>query len=275
MGIHRLFSSGGVQQLWKFKVGGTIWRMLFSETGYIIGEERNEKERELGFFCLDRTDGRPVWRGRKYGREWWTGIFTIDGSTLYLHGYATPDMPEEKGIIAVRLPSGEIIWENPDLSIISAVEGRIVARRDLFARQQYIILDPASGAVAEELPDETAVRGFPPPGADEVHYRFPVPVEPDALIAKHVDHGKLAGTVDALSAGDLVLYHWYEKVGAANGQPAMRNNFGIIERASGKLIFSDVLLAEAMYPVPDSFFLHDGTLYFIKERSELHALRLG
>ncbi len=279
MGIFQYLRPRAIRSVWSYKARGAIWRLLFSESGYVVGEDRNEQERTLNYFCLESSTGKPVWEEKKFGQEWWTGIQAIDGNTLYLHGFATPEMPELKGIIAVDIPSGNILWENQDVKLVSAKNGQVIASRNYFEREASYYLDPETGNIKTEIYDEAFKKNIPFVVADSDHYKFPWPVVAgDAIhmmMRLHVPQEGIVGTVDALGKNNYILFHYYErKDNSVSGQGSLENIFKILNNKNGKFVFSEILLDDAKYPVPDSFFFHNETLYYIKNRSILTAVSL-
>jgi hypothetical protein len=280
MGLFSLFGPERIKPRWVFTAGGVLWRILFSDTGIIVGEDRDEEVQTLSFFFLDESSGKILRKGEKYGGGWWSGIEAIDGTTVYIHGYASPDMPIHKGIIAVDIFSGNILWENPDLRLLWARDGRVVACREYFERSVFYRLDPVRGTVLEEANDRKTFGDLSGPGFDEHRFRFPETLRfgedgRSKIIREHVRPEKLVGSVEYIEHDDLILFNYYEhNKRSSQSRVVLGNQFKIVSKANEKLIFSEVLDTDAAYPVPDAFFFHDGMLLYIKNRSILTAIRL-
>jgi hypothetical protein len=280
MGVFSLFGAGRIKPRWVFTAGGVVWRILFSDTGIIVGEDRDEEARSLNFFFLDESSGKILRDGEKYGGGWWSGIEAIDGTTVYIHGYASPDIPIHKGIIAVDIFSGNILWENPDVRFLWARNGTVVACREYFERSVFYRLDPVRGTVLEETNDRKTLSDLSGSGFDESRYRFPETLrfgedERSKIIREHVRPEELVGSVEYIEHDDVILFNYYEhNKRSSQSRVVLDNQFKIVSKANEKLIFSEVLDTEAAYPVPDAFFFHNGMLFYIKNRSILTAIQL-
>ncbi len=280
MGILSFLKPGRIASKWTFTAKGVIWRVLFSENGVIVGEDRDEEEKSLIYFCLDELSGKVLWREKKYEKEWWSGIEAIDGNTLFIHGYASPDMPENKGIVAVDIFSGRVLWENPGLRLLSAYKGAIVAEGYYFGKRIFCRLDSKSGIIQEESADRNKFGNMPDLGIDERRYTFPVTLisgegEQGKIIYEHVNTEELIGSVEFIEHDDMLLFNYYEKnVKSTENRDILNNYFKIVSIANKRLIFSETLNTNVSYPVPDAFFFHDELLFYIKDRSILTAVRL-
>ncbi len=280
MGIFNFFRPGKIRQKWTFTAKGAIWRILFSENGMIVGEDRNEEEKSISFFCLNELTGKVLWHGEKFGREWWSGIEAIDGNTFFIHGYGSPDIPEHKGVIAVDVFSGRILWENTDLQLLSARDGTIVASFGNLEKRVFCRIDPGTGVVLEETTNRTVVGNLPDLEVDERRYVFPVTLIPgedknSKIIREHIRPEELVGSIEYIEHDDMLLFNYYEKnVKSTQSQVVLNNYFKIVSIADEGLVFSEVLNTNVSYPVPDAFFFHDEELFYIKDRSILTAIQL-
>ena len=122
----------------------------------IVGEEREIESRTVSFFCVELSGGRSLWKEKEYGEQWWTGIETVYRDTLLLHGYASPDMPEHRGITAVDIATGELLWRNDEVTCAAAVRGHIRALRGHPGTRTAVELDRRTGAVLRELIENDA-----------------------------------------------------------------------------------------------------------------------
>jgi hypothetical protein len=280
MGIFGPFKTGKFAPKWTYSAKGVIWRILFSENWMIVGEDRNEEEKSVTYFCVDELSGRILWRGKKYGREWWSGIDAVDGNSVFIHGYASPEMPEHKGIIAVDIVSGKILWKNPDLRLLSVRGGIVVGVHDDFDRSFFYRLDQRTGAILDESTDRDAFGILPGLACDESLFTFPETLIPGGneyckIIDEYIRREELIGSVEYLEHDDMLLFNYYIKnSGSTPEQIALDNCLNIISIANEKLLFSEMLDKNVAYPVPDAFFIHNDILFYIKNRSILTAVRL-
>ena len=280
MGIFALFETGKIKPKWTFTAKGAIWRILFSGNGMIVGEDRDEETKSLSFFFLDESTGRVVSHGAKYGDGWWSGIEAVDGNTVYIHGYASPDMPIHRGITAVDLFSGSVLWETPDVKFVRVEEGTIVAVREYFEKKVFYRLDPAQGTVLEETENMSGPGNGSGIVIDERRYRFPETLQwgddgVSRIIREHLRPEELAGGVEYIEHDDMILFNYHKRNRkSTQDRMVLDNKFKIVSKANEKMIFSETLDTDAAYPVPDAFFFHDEMMFYVKNRSILTAIRL-
>src|SRR5258707_14789953 len=97
---------------WQYTTKGNLWRLFPSASGHIVLEDRNVERKEVSFACLDHQTGKVFWADVQFQERWWISIDSICSGVLFLHEYASPDMPDHKKIYAVDLSSGVLIWSN-------------------------------------------------------------------------------------------------------------------------------------------------------------------
>jgi len=292
---------------WTHDAGAVIWRFLFDGEGRIIGEVRDPERKQAWFFCLREHDGAVIWNDLRLGEPWWVGIEGVDEGRLYLHGYRKPDMPQHLGITAVDIPSGEQLWHNDDYAFVLSLNGEVYAARETFGGMQFYRLSAEDGSIAEELGqdmdrinalrreinEEDVFRGYryPEPLGDEQPHEEDV----NAALRDMVDTDAVRGDVDVLFEPPLLMAAWHEPVPGrkrpdrrtpaaaaelgtageagmkAQSPPVLQQRFEARDIASGRTLYSDVILEEAEAPGMDSFFVKDDQLMYIKNRSILTA----
>ena len=67
-----------------------------------------------------------------FADEWWIGIEAIVGDKVF-HGYAQPDSPWRKRIIAVDLGRKQL-WENKQYALFSVRAPALYGYRDMFGK---------------------------------------------------------------------------------------------------------------------------------------------
>lgn len=281
MKISNLFQSNALAPAWSYSVPHTLWRLMFSDNELIIGENRDTEKKSVTFFCLNATDGTVVWKEKQFSEQWWIGLEGISGDRLFLHGFQKPDMPEHKGIICVDARTGSELWRNADSALLTTRSTYVYSYRDLFEWRVYYEIDETTGVFIREM-DEL------PDGVDrnvtleKTDFLFPQQLEPanerlwgllPRIVQRNDANIRSAEYIETNNRVLINIYSIHPKPGE-NGQENLTNTLYIVEAASGKKLFSDVLNKETPYPVPDSFFVDHDTLYYIKERKTVVALSL-
>jgi hypothetical protein len=266
---------------WRFEPGGIIWRVVPAGVELLLGEARATPTKEVSFFCTDLSSGTPLWDRREFGFGWWTGIEAVVDGVALIHGFASPDMPQHRGLVAVDLRSGREIWSRPDarflgtsggLLVVDSGAGELALRLDLDLRTGYIRRSrPSAGAPTRaELDDpmEQNAAQFPRPMNDPDGVDAAVA----ALVGDHCPSSDLAAPPEVLEAGGMIVFSYHEVLGA--GARTSRNVLKVLDAHRRKVLFEEVLDAEVGSPAPESFFLLDARVIYVRERRVLTALRV-
>ena len=71
MNLFSLFASNKLKPHWLYSTDNILWRIMFSHNGIIIGEDRNTETKMVTFFCLDASNGKPLWKNKTFNEQWW------------------------------------------------------------------------------------------------------------------------------------------------------------------------------------------------------------
>lgn len=284
--ILSLFRSKKLGPAWHYSAEGVLWRILFSTTGKIVGEVRKEEEKQASFFCLDERTGSVLWEGLQIEEPWWVGIDALHFDTAFLHEFEKPDLPEHKKIRAVDLGTGRELWRNDDLTFWFAFQNRVYAYKNRFDRRAGYVLDASSGELLESheegVESLSSVRSLVQHEGEQEGFRFPhvydgASEEPqvNSLIRAATKNRSVSGNIEYLKAGEYLLMNYYTPGRlSVPDMPLLENRLHVFEYPAGKPVFSDVLADNATAPTPDSFFVKDNILFFVKDRHLLTAIRL-
>lgn len=270
---------------WSFGSEGTLWRILLGNRGRILAEYRDEENKKAHFVCLDDRTGRVLWRHERPEEPWWIGLEAVQGNRVLLHGFETPDMPEHKRIIALDLETGEEEWHNDEVTFWFAYQSRIYAYRTMFERRAGRILDLETGDVLENL---DTINDFIPlrqlARKEDLHESIDFPEDLDTvdapeavrtLAAREIGPAQVVGTIEAVLKDPFLVMNYHRPgPGFTPEAPRLENHLAIIDSRRSEKVFSEMLQADARLPVPDSFFLKDADVFFIKDRSFLTMIHL-
>ena len=92
--------------------GRPIWRIIPTETGKLIIEEREKDNKQVYFNCLEIESGKKIFKNFQLEEKFWIGIEAVYNDVIYFHKFVKPDMPQHVGIIALDLGGKKILWEN-------------------------------------------------------------------------------------------------------------------------------------------------------------------
>jgi hypothetical protein len=267
---------------WRYEPGGIIWRVLPAGGDLLLGEARATPTKEVSFFCTDLTSGEPLWDRREFGFGWWTGIEAVVEGVALIHGFASPDMPQHRGLVAVDVRSGREIWSRPDARFLGTSGGLLVVetgagdlglRLDLDLRTGYVRRSrPSAGAPPRAELDDPMERNaarYPRPMNDPAGADAAVA----ALVGDHCPSSDLAAPPEVLEAGGVIVFSYHEHAGA--GVRVSRNVLKVLDAHTRRVLFEEVLDAEVGSPAPESFFLLDARIIYVRERRVLTALRVN
>jgi len=246
----------------------------------IAGEERNIEAKTASFFCVNHSG--TLWRGKSYGEQWWTGIEAAHRGVLFLHGYATPDLPGRKGITAIDCATGEVLWKNPDVTFLSAAEGSVYGSRDVAGLRTTLELDHRTGAERNVVGrGDDALRRAPAGEEEAVDVTFPQTLsgagsEPDAAIAARVSTASAEGfPVEYAGNGTYVVVTFYRKESRPqDAARPYRQELRVVESAGGATAHEATIDPAAAGPRYGAFLIMGETLLFVRGQKTLTAVPL-
>lgn len=279
---------GGVlRPQWRYRARGAIWRIIPTDSGKFVGEERDVEKKETTFFCVSQRSGEVLWQNVTFPERWWIGIETVHRDVVLLHGFATPDLPEHKGLIAIDLLTGTHLWTNEECKfIIAGGESVFVSRGEAAGGEAVLEMEYRTGATLHFWGDNIqAVRDAKDRISRPLYdaAEFPVPLESlddddvDAadLVRRHCADKSIVGRVELLDHSRAVVVNYYERLNKEEETVLrLKNTLAVLGRESGDLLFRETLDEDVPGTAPDSFFVYRDTLYYIKDRHTLTAVRI-
>lgn len=287
MKIFSLFSQPKLAAEWSYRAHGRVWRILFSGSGRIVGESRDQEQKRTSFFCLDERSGSVVWQDITVNEPWWVGIEGVHRDVVLLHEFANPSMPEHKGLRALDLEQGKELWHNSELTFWFAYRQNIYAYRTQFEKRVGYKLSLHSGQVEEEFGDalnelntlrQLALSEEP---TDDVQFPEILSLEAlepqiEAIVNKETKGADIQGEIEFIQRKPFLLMSYYTRSRSSGMEsPVLESRFSVFNTDSSSKLYSDILAADAKAPVPDSFLIKGSLVYFIKNHHTLTALRLG
>ena len=95
-----------------------------------------------------------MWSNAQFRDRWWMSIETVHDHVLFLHEYATPDMPDHRKIFALDIGDGKLLWSNDDMKYLFAHERAVYAAKESNDRRRFYELDLQTGTELREVDDE-------------------------------------------------------------------------------------------------------------------------
>ena len=104
-----------LKKSYRFDNKRQIWRIIPTNNGKLIIEER-ETEKKLAYFhCLELDSGKKILSNFQLDDTFWVGVEAVQDNIIFFHKFAKPDMPKHRGIFAYDFMKKEFLWTNPEL----------------------------------------------------------------------------------------------------------------------------------------------------------------
>lgn len=286
MNLRSLLQSDKLSPEWRYAAQGTLWRILPTKSGRIVGECRDQERKVATFFCLDENTGQALWHNLQLEQPWWNGVETVHDGVVIFHAYAQPDMPAHKGVYAYDLVGGHLLWKNDELTFWFCEGSCVYAYRDTFEKRIGYELELKTGALlrtfGESLEELHALRrrAGDQQGDDGVIVPEPLQDGGDektvaAFVAKALKGRTPAAAPEFIRQRDLVAFTFYcSKQGSAAERPRYEISLFVFHLPNARVLFSEIIGTNLTAPVPDTFFIKGDRLFFIKDQRVLVALRL-
>jgi hypothetical protein len=285
MNLSRLLKKGGLRPSWEFTTQGDIWRLHPASGGRLVGEERDAVRKAVSFFCLDLTAGKPMWAGRNFGEPWWTGIEAVHEETVIIHGFATPDLPEHRGVAAVDIVTGDLLWQDAAIAYWGAAGDRVYAGRVARGGTISEEIEIRTGRVVRELGSGDEGRRLVPPRQESIPADILFPsLLPEGvsgtspmsvLLREATGNADVTGPAEYIDQHQRVVFSYYERGKDFTEQrPVMVRRICVVDASSRRMRGTMVLDHAVVVPMPDTFLVRDGVFYAVRERKTLCAVRL-
>jgi hypothetical protein len=271
---------------WSYDAAGMVWRLLFADHGRIVGECRDREKKIASFFCLDEETGKPLWQGVTIEEPWWVGIEVVLHDTLLLHTYASPDMPEHRGIRALDVETGALRWRNDDLVYWFGSGEKICAYRDFFEKRVGYELDLRTGEIVaiheeslQKLHDFRSEAGdseaVPELTAPEILDDDSGDASIRAFVSRLTSKKRIVGSIEFILQDGILAFNYHVRSSNNGGdRPALDNHLCVYRFPKGERLFDEAIARNLVAAVPDSFFIRKTRLFFIRDQQTLTALRL-
>jgi len=266
-----------IKKEYSFSNSRQIWRLVPSDSGKIIIEERNTETKEAFFNCLDINTGKNIFSDLQFEEKFWIGIEAVYKDIIYFHKYIKPDMPRHKGIMAYDAITKKILWETEDSTFLFIRQNKLYVYQETFEGRQFYSLDYRNGTFIEDLKEDAAkVNELREETIQQQNYDgyyfteyFDGKNEVDTAVIKFIEevqaNNVISGKIEFVKMNDLLLLSFH----AIIEDGYFDNNFLAIDISNKKIIFEEKLNTHVKAFVPDSFFVKDNLIFLLKEKEKL------
>lgn len=270
-----------IKKNYSFKSKRNIWRLIPSESGYLVIEERDMNTKEFFFNCLKISDGKILFKNFQLEEKYWIGIEAVSKHIIFFHKYRKPDMPGHKGIYALDLLSQSLIWHNEDLIFLLAKDDKVYAYQTTFEGRQYFLLDGLTGKIIGELGGEL----------DEINklreefrqndfcndFLFPKIYDRDDensdavnIISRLLADRKITGSINWLKINDQLMFDYHK----SNTDGTFNNYFEVFDISKKRVILKEILNSNSAKLAFESFFIINDLLFLLFEKTKLVVYKI-
>ncbi|MEK9138042.1 MAG: hypothetical protein AAB393_13025, partial [Bacteroidota bacterium] len=189
--------------------------------------------------------------------------------------------------IALDLFTGQTMWQNSHLRFLFATDDSVFASGNTVDDRLVHKLNYRTGEEIAVLPsDDELFRSAPTRALVTVDEKqiFPDPVDEleagngsmSNAIFRHCIRENVVGPIEAAEKDGLLFFCYHEKGGNGDKKTlSLLNVLKVADLERGNLVFAETLNTSVQAVVPDSFFISENLLYFIRERTMLTAVDIS
>jgi len=267
---------------YRFDNNRQIWRIIPTNEGKLIIEERELGKKQTYFHCLSLDSGKKLLSNFQLEDKFWVGIETVKDDIIFFHKFAKPDMPKHRGIFAFNIKSKEMIWQNPEFIFLFSLDDKIYIYKDKFEGRNYHSINASNGEIIEDLKDNfeliNQIRNESSVNVNDESYLFPEAYDSELDIehsAKNFINSLrndfvISGKVEYILKDQSLMLSFHE----ANSQGSLTNHFKAIDLSGGKYILEEVINKETSLFLTDSFFIKDDLLFLLFGKTRLVVYKI-
>jgi len=271
-----------IKKKYSHKNNRQIFRLIPTDTGKLIIEERDAEKKLAYFNCLHIDNGKKIFKHLQFDEKFWLGIEAIYNDVIFFHKFVKPDLPQHNGIIAYDINNKQIIWEDKNRTFLFVKDEKIYAYRQRFEDREFVALNYLTGEVIDELGiDSDAInllREDAINSEDFSSYRFPASfnltssgeLKADEIIRNLRENNLIKGAIEYVLMDDLLMFNFHE----INPDNTLKNIFKAVDLSSEKYILEITLNFRTNSFAPDSFFVKDDLLFLLIERTKLGVYKI-
>jgi hypothetical protein len=271
-----------IKERWRYTAKNSIWRVILSDEGFFVCEDRDKDKKDVSFFCIEQQTGKVMWKDLQFEEKWWIGIEAVHQKYVFFHEYATPDMPDHKKVHAFDLLTAKDLWHNLDDKYLFAANESVYTCKDLFERRVFHERDIATGEVRNEVDADyisSVMKSVPEPN---LPITFPSITHPlnikeekvKAAMEKAVSKAKNIAFVEFLEHNGLYIFGFYDNLSTIPDKPQLAQYLVILDSRNDAVIYNEIIASDVNAPIPDTFFCSGNNLFLVKDKKTLTALEM-
>lgn len=245
---------------------GVVWNTLVADkAGTLIIEIRNADRKLTTFAALDLSENSFLWENVQFDEPWWINLAAVSDDVILLTHYTDTANPDQKSLLAYSISERRLLWWQNDFALLS-VSDSVVSGYSQKYGVKPLMLDLFSGKVTVETTLQVQAQNLSL--IRPLHYREgEAGFETVKKYMSRIEEKELTSGVDYLEYEGLVIMSIYvPEDGLANYLIVLDPEGTVVlrEKAGGNLKGIGI----------DTFFILEGSLFFVKNKRELLRYRL-
>jgi hypothetical protein len=245
---------------------GTIWNIVSSsENTSMFIEIRDEQRKQVHFSGIDLSSRKLIVDHLTFEEPWWISLADVSEGLLLLKVYTDINNPDKKAILAYDLNKRSIGWWKNNFSMSFVSEGRVFGSETGLG-MKFLVLDLLSG-------EPSSNQAVPPP---KQNFQVIKPLQYHQETS-HFDTMKSflqkkyqmvpESVIEYLEYAHHIIVSFYAR-------EVSLVNFLIVMDESGEELLIEKIGEELKGIGSDTFFILEGFLIFVKNRSALVSYKL-
>lgn len=277
------FSRRDRQISWEYTAQGQLWRLIPSNDGYFVGEDRQTDLKRVSFFCINQITGKVLWENICFSEPWWISIETVHRDVILLHEFSTPDIPEHKKIYAIHRENGKLLWMNDVMTYHFAYDNKVMAAKDSFGKRLFFEFDLYRGEMLRQVDysDVKTIQETLSSNVDEI-VEFPrvfeSSKEENSYVVECINKAlKKVGRIDNieyLEKGNSLVVGYYKLLNGVSNESSLQQDIIIVSKSTGRITYKDNVSAQSKMSVPETFFRIGDIIYYVKDKRRLRAVNI-
>jgi hypothetical protein len=271
-----------LKKKYRFDNKRQIWRIIPTNTGKLIIEERQSEEKQAYFHCLSLESGKKILSNFQLDDKFWVGVEAVQNDIIFFHKFAKPDMPKHRGIFAYDLTKKQFLWQNPELIFLFLFDNKLYAYKDKFEGKYFYSIHADSGELIEEIGEDfqriNNLRSQSNLEASSEGYLFPERFDADSGVDIHANefikslrnNFVISGTIEYILKNKLLMTSFHE----VNSKGSFNNLFKAVDLSTGKYILEEVINKETGLFLTDSFFIKNDLLFLLFGKTRLEVYKI-
>jgi hypothetical protein len=267
---------------YRFNNKRQIWRLIPTNTGKLIIEEREPDKKQVFFNCLELDSGKKIFKDLQPENNFWMGIETVRDDIIFFHKFAKPDMPKHKGIFVFDIKSKNFIWENPEFTFLFLFKDKIFVYKEKFEGRVFFSINILTGEVVEELGNNhekiNQLRNESLLEENMIGCLFPEIYEQETQLNSNANNFfsslrndfVISGKIEFILKDELLLMSFH----TVNSKGSFDNLFKAVDLSRRKYILEETISKETSLYLSDSFFVKDNFLLLLFGKTRLEVYKI-